>query len=173
MDPQARDALALLTVLGETVATAESLTGGCLGAALSAVPGASAAYRGGVIAYASDVKAGVLGVAEDLIDEYGVVSAECAEAMALGVRSLTASSYSLSTTGVAGPDPQDGQPVGTVFVGLATPTGTTVTRLELRGSREAIRTATCSAALDLLVQRLRHDSSTDHGRPAREETPLG
>ncbi|MDO9354446.1 MAG: nicotinamide-nucleotide amidohydrolase family protein, partial [Solirubrobacteraceae bacterium] len=97
-----------------TLATAESLTGGRVAASLTAVPGASEVFRGGVVAYASDVKVDVLGVPADVVATVGVVSAACAEAMARGVRSLTGASYAVATTGVAGPGEQEGKPPGTV-----------------------------------------------------------
>ena len=103
-EPPAAAALDLLRAAGATLATAESLTGGRLAALLTAVPGASAVYRGGVVAYASDVKVDVLGVPAAVVERYGVVSPECAGEMARAVRGLTGSTYGLSTTGVAGPD---------------------------------------------------------------------
>ena len=103
MDSAAAQVHALLREQGATVATAESLTGGQLAARLTSVPGASASYVGGVVSYATSVKTGVLGVPVDLVARHGVVSAECARAMASGVRRLLGSSYALSTTGVAGP----------------------------------------------------------------------
>jgi nicotinamide-nucleotide amidase len=158
----ARDLVARLTATGATLATAESLTGGSLGGLITEVPGASAVYRGGVVAYATELKVNLLGVAEDLVDEYGVVSAECAEAMAAGVRSRAQASYSLSTTGVAGPDLQDGLPPGTVYVGWCGPSGAGVRSLALEGDREAIRTETCRQAIAMLLDVL-----------AGEETRLG
>lgn len=137
---------ALLLARGETVACAESLTGGDLAALLSQTPGASAVFLGGVVSYASEVKRTVLGVTAPR-----VISEECAIQMAVGVRSLLGADWALSTTGVAGPDSQEGQPVGTVFVGIASPDGARAIRLELSGTREDIRAATCEAALAELV----------------------
>src|SRR5690348_4767165 len=116
MDSTAAGVLARLRERGETLACAESLTGGGLAAALTAVPGASASMRGGVVSYATEVKRTVLGVTAEL-----VISAACAEQMAVGVRDLLGATWGLSTTGVAGPDTQEGQPVGTVFVGVIGP----------------------------------------------------
>ena len=116
-----------------TVATAESLTGGRLGMLLTETPGSSATYVGGVVAYATRLKVSVLGVPEALVERYGVVSAECALAMARGVRALTGATYGLSTTGVAGPDRQEGKPAGTVFVGIVGPDVATALALELVG----------------------------------------
>src|SRR4051812_4003327 len=100
---------------GLTVATAESLTGGLVCAALTDVPGASAVVRGGVVSYATDLKASVLGVDEHVLAAGGAVQARVAREMALGVAQLCGADLGVGTTGVAGPDPQDGQPVGTVF----------------------------------------------------------
>ncbi len=137
------------------MSTAESLTGGRLGALLTAVPGASATYRGGVIAYATDLKQRVLGVPAELIAEHGVVSAPCAAAMARGVRALTGSDYGVATTGVAGPDRQEGHPAGTVFVAVAGPESTTTAALELTGDRLAIVERTCTEALSALADMVR------------------
>ena len=150
----AADLLRLAGVVGATVATAESLTGGRLAAALTAVPGASAVYVGGVVAYAPSVKQDVLGVPEALIEQHGVVSAECARAMALGVRAMTGATYAVSTTGVAGPDPSEGKPVGTVYVGIDGPGGVTALALELGGGRSAIQERTVVEALLALRERL-------------------
>ena len=113
----------LLKERGETVATAESLTGGQLAALLTAAPGASATFLGGVVSYATEVKIDVLGVDPGLVERHGVVSAECARSMARGVRELMRSTYAVSTTGVAGPEEQEGKPPGTVYVGVAGPRG--------------------------------------------------
>lgn len=134
--------LAALKRRGERVACAESLTGGELAAALSAPAGASAAFVGAVVSYATEVKHEVLGVSAT-----AVISAECAEQMAVGARRLLGSDWALSTTGVAGPDRQEGQPVGTVHVGIAGPDGVRSVRLALDGDRAAIRAATVTAAL--------------------------
>jgi len=176
-DLTAANLVALLVSEGATLATAESLSGGLLGARITSVPGASKAYVGGVVTYATDLKVSLLGVAEDVVDRYGVVSAECAQAMADGVRRLTGSTYGLSLTGVAGPDLQEGKPAGTVFVGVATPGGGLTRRLSLDGGREAIREAACRAAIGLLVEVViagpETALSTDPGRAGREETSLG
>lgn len=133
-----------------TLATAESLTGGLLGAAVTAVPGSSAVFRGGVVAYAPAVKADVLGVDAALLAARGAVNDEVARQMARGAARLLGASCGLATTGVAGPAPSDGQPVGTVFVAAVTPGREAVRRLELTGSRGEIRGATVTAALALL-----------------------
>lgn len=131
---------------GETVACAESLTGGELAAWLSATPGASATFLGGVVSYATEVKRTVLGVTVEQ-----VVSPDCAIQMASGAQGLLGADWVLSTTGVAGPDAQEGQPVGTVYVGLAGPRSVRSTAFLLEGDRAAIRGSTCAAALELLL----------------------
>src|SRR3954447_12178767 len=134
-DEVAAEALALLGTAGATLATAESLTGGRLAAAVTAVPGASAAYLGGVVSYATELKESLLGVPVAVVEQYGVVSGECARAMAEGCRAVTGATYAVATTGVAGPDLQEGKPVGTVFVGVAGPDGVTAVSMELVGDR--------------------------------------
>ena len=137
-----------------TLSTAESVTGGRLAAQVTAVPGASGAFVGGVVSYATDAKTDVLGVAAAVVAEHGVVSAQCAEQMALGARRLFDTTWSVSTTGVAGPDRQEGKPVGTVFVGLAGPGVCRSVELSLSGTRAEIQEAACRAAwaaLDALV----------------------
>lgn len=138
-----------LLARGETVACAESLTGGGLADLLSGTPGASATFRGAVVAYATAVKRSVLGVTASQ-----VVSADCAAQMAVGVRALLGADWALSTTGVAGPDKQDDRPVGTVYVGLAGPSGVGVHRLALTGGRAGIRAAACRSAVEALLDEL-------------------
>ena len=153
MDDPARLARALhdrLLARQVTVATAESLTGGGLGRLLTETPGSSATYVGGVVAYATELKIRLLGVPEHLVEQHGVVSAECALAMARGIRDLTGATYGLSTTGVAGPDRQEDKPAGTVFVGVVGPDASTALALELVGGRSAIRERTCLEALSAL-----------------------
>jgi nicotinamide-nucleotide amidase len=160
---------ALLVSGGATVATAESLTGGLLGGRFTSVPGSSEVYLGGVVTYSTDLKVSLLGVPLAVVDGPGVVSAECAEAMASGARRLTGSTYALSTTGVAGPDSQEDKPAGTVYVGLAGPDGVRSVALHLTGNRETIREQTVGAALSALSEQL----CTDRGKCGGEETPLG
>jgi PncC family amidohydrolase len=145
----------LLQARSQTLATAESLTGGQLAAALTSVPGASRSYLGGVVSYATEVKVSVLGVPSDLVARHGVVSAECAVAMARGVARLTGADWAVSTTGVAGPDRQDDLPPGTVHVGLVGPDLETSVPLavllrEVQG-RAAVQAATCREALRALA----------------------
>jgi PncC family amidohydrolase len=150
--PRAAAAVAALRAQGVTLATAESLTGGRLAALLTEIPGSSEVYRGGVVAYATDLKVQVLDVPRSLVEQYGVVSAECARAMAHGVRRLTGATYGVSTTGVAGPDLQEGKAVGTVYIALAGPDGRdAVVALELVGDRGSIQDRTCEEALGVVV----------------------
>lgn len=135
---------------GETVATAESLTGGLLAARLTDVPGASRSFVGGVVSYATRVKVSLLDVSKDLVEEHGVISEACALAMARGVRARLDATWGLATTGVAGPDQQEGHPVGTVWVAVAGPGGSQTRRLTLRGDRSVVRRASCNGALSVL-----------------------
>jgi nicotinamide-nucleotide amidase len=133
-----------------TVAVAESLTGGLVMTALTSIPGASATVRGGVVAYATEVKHTVLGVDGDLLDRVGAVDAEVAMQMADGVRETVGADFGVATTGVAGPDGQDGKAPGVVSVAVTTPFGRWHRELLLDGDREAIRTRSSIAALELL-----------------------
>lgn len=145
----------LLAEQEATVAVAESLTGGLLGAELTEMSGSSATFRGGMIAYATDLKAGVLGVPEDLLATHGAVHPDVALAMATGARDRLDATYGLGLTGVAGPNEQDGRPVGTVHIGLAGPGGErTVTSPRLVGDRHHIRELAVVHTLDLLRRRL-------------------
>ena len=141
-----------LVAAGETVAVAESCTGGGLGARLTARPGSSAYVLGGVISYADEVKVAVLDVDAEVIRRHGAVSAECAERMAEGARRLLASDWALSITGVAGPGGGTGEkPVGLVYVGICGPGGTSHIRLDRRGGgREEIRARAVASAMHLL-----------------------
>lgn len=152
MSTDAARLLDLLVARGLTLAVAESLTGGLVQAALVDVPGASQAFRGGVVAYANDVKADVLGVDLRLLAERGAVDPTVALAMALGVSRLTRADVGLATTGVAGPDPQDGRAPGTVFVAAVLDGTHKVTELSLTGDREQVRLATRDAAIDLALR---------------------
>jgi nicotinamide-nucleotide amidase len=148
--------IAELSAARLTVATAESLTGGMLSAALTAVPGASATVRGGVVSYATDLKATLLGVDLELLKVVGPVDADVAAQMAQGAARLCSADIGLSTTGVAGPDTQNGVAVGTVFISAADGrSGFTMTReLALRGDRDQIRKTTVAAVLDLAAEYL-------------------
>lgn len=137
---------------GLSLGTAESLTGGALAAAIVSVPGASAAFEGSVVSYSHAVKQRVLGVEAELLERTGAVSAEVAEAMASGARTALGIDVAVSTTGVAGPEPHDGQPVGTVWLGAAGPRGLSSRLLRLEGDREQIRRLSVRAALEMLVE---------------------
>ena len=162
MDPAAH-VLELLAERGQSLATAESLTGGRLAAALTGVPGASRSYLGGVVSYATSVKVAVLGVPEELVAEHGVISAECAVAMARGAVAVTGADWALATTGVAGPDRQEDRPPGTVFVGLVGPGVATALPLALAGERAAIQDRTCAEALSALAGILGPDGDAGAG----------
>ena len=141
---------------GWTVAVAESLTGGLVVSTLVAVPGASACVRGGVVAYATSLKTTLLGVDSALLAAEGAVHPEVARQMAEGVRTAAAidgarADVGIATTGVAGPASQGGKPVGTVFIAVATPSGTDVKALSLPGTRAQIRAAAARSALSLAV----------------------
>jgi nicotinamide-nucleotide amidase len=161
----AATALRLLTAGGQTLAVAESLTGGLVAAALTAVPGASSAFAGSVTAYATRLKHELLGVDPGLLADRGAVDPAVAESMACGVRDRLGADWGLATTGVAGPDPQDGKPVGTVYVAVAGPARTAAVLLRLSGDRAAIRAATVAGALDLLVDALSAPAGPRSGEP--------
>ena len=145
--------------LGLTLATAESLTGGLVCGALTSVPGASLVVRGAVVAYATDRKSALLRVPEELLAERGAGDADVASTMADGVRGVMAADIGVVTTGVAGPDPQDGHDVGTVFVAVSGPGFAVVERLALSGDRAAIREATIAGALRLCLDAVRGRST--------------
>lgn len=151
--------IATLTDRGLRIAVAESLTGGLLVAELVAIPGASAVVVGGVVAYNSELKSSVLGVDPQLLAAHGAVHPDVAAQMATGVRAALAlaagpAQIGISTTGVAGPDEQDGRPVGTVYLGFAIGDEVHVTSLSLSGSRDDIRQASVSESLRELVRLL-------------------
>ena len=135
---------------GLTVAVAESLTGGAVCAAIVSVPGASRVLRGGVVSYATDVKAALLGVDPGLLARRGAVDPEVAVAMASGVRRVCGAAVAVATTGVAGPDGQDGRVPGEVYVAVAGPAGADVEELRLPGDRCTVRANAVAAALDAL-----------------------
>ncbi len=139
----------------ETLAAAESLTGGLVAATMVEIPGASAVFRGGLVVYATELKAILAGVPRALLDERGPVDAEVAGALARGARERCGADWGVATTGVAGPDPQDGKPVGLVYVAVAGPAGTEVRELQLAGNRSAIRIESVTAVLQLLTDSLR------------------
>ncbi|MGM1016029.1 MAG: CinA family protein [Actinomycetota bacterium] len=148
----AESLVALLAQRGWTLAVAESLTGGALASSIVSVPGASAVFLGGVVAYATPVKHTLLGVDATLLAEHGAVHPQVAAEMAEGVRVAVGvqgvpASVGISTTGIAGPESPDGQPVGTVHIGIVTPFGRRTSHHVFTGDRAAIRAATVRAAL--------------------------
>ncbi|WP_303708460.1 MULTISPECIES: CinA family protein [Microbacterium] len=154
------EALEALRERGWTLGVAESLTGGAVCAALVAVPGASAVLLGGVVAYATPVKHTLLGVDTELLERYGPVHPEVARQMAAGVREAVGvdglpADVGVSTTGIAGPESPDGQPVGTVHVGVVTPTVSLTRPFRFEGDRDAVRAQTVAAVLDALAAALR------------------
>ncbi|GGT47014.1 CinA family protein [Streptomyces atratus] len=152
--------LELLVERGETLAVAESLTGGLVAAELTSVPGASNSFRGSVTAYATPLKRDLLGVDGALLAEHGAVDPEVARQMAAGVRRVLGADWGMATTGVAGPEPQDGKPVGTVYVAVAGPDGAEkVTALRLNGGRADIRRESVRSLLALLSVELGKNAS--------------
>lgn len=143
----------LCKLTGKTLATAESLTGGGIGAALTAVPGASAVYKGGVVSYTNEVKHALLGVPMELLGSFGAVSAPVAEAMARGARKALKADVAVSVTGLAGPDGDEfGHPVGTVFIGYADDKTALSRECRFEGGREQVREQTILAALQLILE---------------------
>lgn len=142
-----------------TIATAESCTGGAVAARLVSVPGSSAYVKGGIVAYANDIKELLLGVPADLLANPGSVSEPCAAAMAEGARERLGATHAISTTGIAGPDGGTARkPVGLVFIGLAGPGGTTVERHVFPGDRHRIVVAACDRALAMLFEAITRDT---------------
>ncbi|MFK4106660.1 CinA family protein [Streptomyces sp. NPDC019531] len=162
MNSPAAQVVRLLTVKGQTLAVAESLTGGLVAAEITAAPGASQAFRGSVTAYATELKHELLGVDATLLAQRGAVDPQVAAQMAAGVRKALGADWGIATTGVAGPEPQDGKPVGTVFVAVegpsanasATAGGEKVTALRLNGDRAEIRMESVRSVLALLLEEL-------------------
>ena len=144
---------------GQTLATAESLTGGLVAATLVEIPGVSAVFRGGLVVYATDLKHDLAGVSAALLRERGPVDPQVARELAAGVRDRCGADWGLATTGVAGPDPQDGKPVGLVFVAVVGPAGEEIRELRLGGSRAEIRSRTVTAVLQLLTGALHRPSA--------------
>jgi nicotinamide-nucleotide amidase len=140
----------VLTERGQTVAVAESLTGGLLGAAITDIPGASVVFRGGIIAYATELKTALLGVPADLLAAHGPVHPDVAAAMAAGARERLGATFGMATTGVAGPDPADGKPPGTVHIAVTAGSLPVTKALALSGGREEVRRDTVEQVLSLL-----------------------
>ena len=145
----------LKVLKGKTFATAESCTGGGIGAAITAVPGASKVFVGGVVSYTNEIKSKVLGVEKAVLDKYGAVSAPVAGAMASGVRELMSADVAVSVTGLAGPGGDEfGHPVGTVYIGFSCQQKSLVKQYRFQGSREEIRHQTIQAALELILEQM-------------------
>ena len=145
------DVLTLLA--GKTLVTAESCTGGGIGAALTAISGSSAVYKGGVISYTNWVKHHILDVPQDALDTAGAVSALVAESMAMGARNKLQADVAVSVTGLAGPGGDDyGNPVGTVFVGYADAKKVVARHFVFVGDRQAVRAQAVKAALELILE---------------------
>jgi nicotinamide-nucleotide amidase len=153
-DPDAARLHRALLNRGATVAAAESLTAGLFCATLATVPGASATLRGGVVVYATELKARLAGVPADLLSAHGPVSPETAAALAEGVRERCAATWGVGLTGVAGPDPVDGHGPGRVYLGTSDGRHTDVVALDLPGDRAAVRAAAVRAALQALLARV-------------------
>jgi nicotinamide-nucleotide amidase len=153
----ATEIIGLLTEAGQTVAAAESLTGGLVAAALTDVPGSSRAFKGGVVVYATELKARLLDVDAAMLAAHGPVYAPVAAAMAVGVRKRLAATIGVATTGVAGPGPQDGQPAGTVHIAVSLSGDTVVRTIALAGNRDEVRRLTVERVLGLLLGRLREE----------------
>ena len=137
---------------GKTLATAESCTGGGIGAALTSVPGSSAVYKGGIISYTNAVKNTLLNVSTELLNREGAVSAPVAEAMAMGVRNALQADTAVSVTGLAGPDGDDfGNPVGTVYIGYCDEKRCISKHFLFEGNREAVREQATNAALEIVL----------------------
>lgn len=147
--------LAALRRQDGTVATAESLTAGLVSAALTDVAGASEVVRGGLVVYATELKASLAGVDGDLLAEHGPVHPRIAEALAVGARDRCDSDWGIGITGVAGPDPQDGVAPGTVHLGFAGPEERTVHSVSLDGDRHAVRAASVRVTLEHFERLLR------------------
>lgn len=158
---RANRVVALLTVRNETIAVAESMTGGLVSGALTSVPGSSACVRGGVVSYATELKATLLGVNSELLDNAGAVDERVALAMAQGVSRACSSDIGLAITGVAGPAEQDGVAVGTVFIAVwaSREQVQRVVKLDLPGNRAEIREQAVSAALALVIEEFAADET--------------
>ena len=143
----------LNALAGKTLVTAESCTGGGIGAALTAISGSSAVYKGGIISYTNEVKANVLGVGREVLEQFGAVSAPVAAAMAAGARKVLCADVAVSVTGLAGPGGDEyGNPVGTVYIGYEDEKRSLVKKYLFEGDREAVRNQTIEAALKTVLE---------------------
>lgn len=144
----------LCKLVGRKLATAESLTGGLIGGAITAVPGASKVYAGGIVSYSNEIKHKLLGVSWEDLNAYGAVSAPVAKTMAAGARRVLEADVAVSVTGLAGPDADEfGHPVGTVFIGYADEHTTLAREYHFEGNREQVRQQTIQAAMELVLER--------------------
>ena len=142
----------LKALAGKTLVTAESLTGGGIGAAITSVSGASAVYKGGIISYTNEVKHDILGVSPETLDVHGAVSLQTAEEMAVGARKLLHADVAVSVTGLAGPGGDEyGNPVGTVCIGYCDANESFAVKYHFDGGREAVRAQTIRSALELIL----------------------
>lgn len=152
MTIQAKNLVELLKASGKTCATAESCTGGMIGSLITAVPGSSDVYLGGVVSYANSVKENVLGVSNNTLESFGAVSGECAREMALGVKKITNADIAVSVTGIAGPGgATEDKPVGLVWFGLATNDTVRVEKAIFAGSRDEVRKSAAMHALGMIA----------------------
>lgn len=143
----------LQALKGKTLATAESCTGGGIGAALTAIPGSSAVFKGGVISYTNEIKQNLLCVDSNILEEYGAVSEQVALAMAKGAKNLLKTDIAVSVTGLAGPDGDDrGNPVGLVYIGYADNNITICKKCYFEGDRDSIRIQAVETALGIILQ---------------------
>lgn len=152
MQVAAAAAVHRLVERSETLATAESLTGGLVASTVVEIPGVSSVYRGGLVVYATDLKQVLAGVPAELLAERGPVDPDVAVALAEGARQRCVTDWGAATTGVAGPDPQDGKPAGLVYVAVASRHGSAVRELKLGGNRAAIRAESVTSVLRLLSE---------------------
>lgn len=148
------DVVRLLTERGETFSCAESLTGGLVGAAITSVPGSSQVFPGGVVAYSHELKSSLLGVDGGRLRSHGAVDEEIARQMCAGILRRSGSTWAIATTGNAGPDASDGQPVGLVYVAVGDASRIEVHELRLAGERDAIRAGVVERAGRELQRRL-------------------
>lgn len=138
---------------GKTLATAESCTGGGIGAALTAISGSSAVYKGGIISYTNEIKEELLGVPAEMLEKYGAVSEPVARAMAEGARVRLQTDIAISVTGLAGPGGDEyGNPVGTVFIGYASKNQTFANEFHFPGDREEVRQQAILTALRIVLE---------------------
>jgi len=144
---------AVSALQGKTLVTAESCTGGGIGAALTSVPGSSKVYKGGIICYTNEIKINQLGVSAELLDRVGAVSADVAQAMAAGARKLMRADIAISVTGLAGPGGDEyGNPVGTVYIGYADENNIVAERFLFVGGRESVRKQAVESALKMIIE---------------------